>query len=264
MNSQFNPSVFQKKLKTQWLGQSLCYFNKLESTNSHLKRLPADEIQQGMICLTDNQDRGRGQYERKWVSEPCQNLTFSIAFIPSLAERFHVLTLACALALVEQLDEFLEDSEVCIKWPNDVIVNDRKVAGVLTETMFSGNHLDRLIIGIGMNVNQEKFPKELQEKATSVCLETGKKVNRESFLCQVLDRIEHRYNLWHRQQPDLLKSINQNIRGYGQWIGLEVNNELRDDTYKLLGIDESGKLLVLDHDGGIETFSYEQIRLITD
>lgn len=264
MSSQFDPSVFQQRLKTQWLGQSLCYFQQLESTNSYLKRMSADEVKQGMVCLTDDQSRGRGQYNRKWESEPGQNLTFSMAFFPSVAERFHVLTMACALGVMEHLNDTLEGCEVYIKWPNDIIVNDRKIAGVLTETMFSGNHLDRLVIGIGLNVNQQQFPEDLSSKATSVCLENGGKVKREYFLGDVLSRIERNYNLWHRQQPDLLKAINQNIRGYGQWIGLKVNGELRDDTYKLLGIDESGKLLVLDHEGTIESFSYEQIRLITD
>ncbi len=264
LSSQFDQSVFQQHLETQWLGQSLCYFDKLESTNRYLKRIPADDVKQGMVCLTDDQSRGRGQYNRKWESEPGQNLTFSMAFIPSLAERFHVLTLACALAVVDHLNDLLDESNACIKWPNDVIVNNRKIAGVLTETMFSGNHLDRLVIGIGLNVNQQKFSKDLSSIATSVCLENGGEVKREFFLGDVLSRIEHYYNLWHRQQPGLLKSINQHIKGHGQWIGLEVNDELREDTYKLLGIDEAGKLLMLDHEGAIESFSYEQIRLITD
>lgn len=246
------------------MGQSLSYFQELESTNTYLKKLPADEVEHGMICLTDNQVRGRGQYERKWKSEPAQNLTFSIALTPPSADRFHVLTLACALGLVEHLNNGFDTSSSCIKWPNDVLLNDKKVAGILTETVFSGNKLDRLVIGIGINVNQENFSKDLADKATSVSIETGKKVNREDFLCELLGRIEYNYNLWHRQQAELLKSINKNIRGYGQWVGLKVDDELWDNTYKFLGINESGQLLMLDHDGGIETFSYEQIRLVTN
>lgn len=225
--------------------------------------MPANDVEQGMICLTDYQTRGRGQYERKWETEPGQNLTFSLVFIPSTAERFHVLTLACALALVDHLKGLL-DSPTCIKWPNDVLIDDQKVAGILTETMFSGNKLDRLVIGMGINVNQQTFSESLKDKATSVSLMADQTINREAFLGELLGRIEYNYNLWHRQQSDLLKSINQNIRGYGQWVGLKVDGELRDDTFKLVGIDESGKLLMLDHDGGIESFSYEQIQLVTD
>jgi BirA family biotin operon repressor/biotin-[acetyl-CoA-carboxylase] ligase len=265
LSSQFDDSLFRQKLTSQWLGHSFCYFEELESTNTYLKKLPADEVKQGMICLTDNQTRGRGQYERNWQSAPEKNLTFSLAFLPSSAERFHVLTLACALALVEELNDFGRDnSTVCIKWPNDVLYNDKKIAGLLTETVFNGNKFDRLVIGIGLNVNQKIFSDELKETATSIRKETGKRINREGFLSELLNRIEYKYNLWQRQEQDLLKSINRNVRGYGQWIGLKVDGEMREDTYKLLGIDETGQLLMLNHDGGIEKFSYEQIRLVTD
>jgi BirA family biotin operon repressor/biotin-[acetyl-CoA-carboxylase] ligase len=264
LSLKFDQSVFQQQLNTQWLGRSFSYFKELESTNTYLKKLPAEKIEHGMVCLTDDQTQGRGQYKRKWDSEPGQNLTFSLAFTPSSADRLHVLTLACALASVQHLNNFFGTSCTCIKWPNDVLLNDKKVAGILTETVFSGNRLGRLIIGIGINVNQEMFTNGLKNKATSVRLALGEKINREAFLSNLLGRIEYNYNLWHRRQADLLKSINKNIRGYGRWIKLKVDDVLWDDTYKLLGINESGKLLMLDHDGGIESFSYEQIRLIAD
>ncbi|HEX6983258.1 MAG TPA: biotin--[acetyl-CoA-carboxylase] ligase [Balneolaceae bacterium] len=265
MGEKFDISVFNNKLSTQWLGHSICYFNELESTNTYVKKLPKEEVHQGMICLTDNQLKGRGQYERRWESETGKNLTFSLVFRPQSPRGFHVLTLACALALVEQLCSLVGESSCAyIKWPNDVILKRKKVAGLLTETVFNGNHLDRLIFGMGLNVNQASFSPDLVDKATSIHLETGKVISREHFLCELLGRIEHKYSLWHRRQDGLLKSINRSINGYGKWIGLKVNDKLRDDSYKMLGVDESGKLLMLNQDGGIESFSYEQIRLVTD
>lgn len=265
MDDQFDISVFNSKLSTQWLGRSVCYFKKLESTNTYVKKLSKEEVDQGMICLTDDQFKGRGQYRRKWESETGKNLTFSLVFKPQTAAGFHVLTLACALALVEQLDSLMNESSCAyIKWPNDVMLKRKKVAGLLTETVFNGNHLDRLIFGMGLNVNQASFSPDLADKATSIHMETGKEINREDFLCELLSRIEHKYNLWHRRQDGLVKSINRNINGYGKWIGLKVNDQLREDSYKMLGVDESGKLLMLNQDGGIESFSYEQIRLVTD
>jgi len=265
LKSQFDLSLFEKKLTTQWVGQSMCYFEELESTNTYTKKAPAEEVRQGMICLTDNQTRGRGQYERNWESEISKNLTFSLVFKPPTSERFHVLTLACALAMVEYLDHFFQQDCAYIKWPNDVMLNGKKVAGLLTETVFTGNKLDRLVIGIGLNVNQEKFSPKLSDKATSIFIEnSGQPVKREELLCELLKRIEYKYNLWQRRQSSLIKSINRKIEGHGQWIGLIVNDTLLDESYKLLGIDETGKLLVLDHDGGIESFSYEQIRLVID
>lgn len=243
----------------------MLFFEELESTNSYIKKLSGDEIEQGMLCLTDHQTKGRGQYERKWESERGKNLTFSLAFKPSANDRLHVLTLACALAIVEYLNDSVDGEPcACIKWPNDVMLNNRKVAGLLTETVFSGNVLDRLVIGIGLNVNQQKFPGEIAKGATSLSLEMKKSVNREKLLCDILQRIEHKYQLWDRHKNELIKEINRNIIGYGQWIGLIIDEQLQEDPYKLLGINEHGELMMLNQDGGLESFSYEQIRLVTN
>lgn len=264
MSSTFDKPTFLQKLNTHWLGQSIRYFEELPSTNTSLKKLPSSDIEHGLFCLTDHQTRGRGQYEREWESEKGKNLTFSLVLTPANPVRFHVLTLACALAIVEKLNAFLSASCAAIKWPNDVILNDKKTAGILTETVFSGNQFNRLIIGIGINVNQKKFSADLAEIATSVSLEKGEEVNREHFLADLLNRIEHKYNQWEQQQSSLIKTINRNIIGYGQWVGLKIDDELQDEPYKLLGIDEHGALMMLNRDGGIDSFSYEQIQLVTN
>ncbi|TYP91732.1 BirA family transcriptional regulator, biotin operon repressor / biotin-[acetyl-CoA-carboxylase] ligase [Fodinibius salinus] len=264
MYSTFDQSVYQQELSTQWLGHSFSYFEELESTNSHVKNISAEEVTHGMVCLADDQIKGRGQYERNWESESGENLTFSLVFRPQTTDRFHVLTLACALAIVDYIDELLPNSNVCIKWPNDVMIDQKKVAGLLTETMFSGNTLDRLIIGIGLNVNQKAFSSEVSGKATSIAIEKGQTVERENLLSELLSRIEYNYNLWQRRRQDLLKSINRNIIGYGQWIELIVNGQLLEDTFKMLGINKAGQLVVLGEDGELKSFSYEQIRLVTD
>ena len=264
MSSIFDQSVFLQHLNTQWLGHSIRYFEELESTNTYLKKLPLQEIEHGQICLTDHQTRGRGQYERKWETEKGQNLTFSLVLTPADTGRFHVLTLACALAIVEKLNEFLNASCAAIKWPNDIILNDKKTAGILTETVFTGNSFDRLILGIGLNMNQQKFSNELDDIATSVSIEKGEHINREQFLADLLNRIEYKYTTWEQQQSSLIKTINRNIIGYGQWLGLKIDDELQDELFKLLGIDENGALLMLNRDGGIDSFSYEQIQLVTN
>ena len=264
MRSTFDQSAFLQQLDTQWLGHSIRYFEELESTNTYLKKLSSEEIEHGLLCLTDHQYRGRGQYDRKWESRKKKNLTFSIALTPADTGRFHVLTLACALAIVEKLNEFLNASCAAIKWPNDIILNDNKMGGILTEAVFSGNTFNRLIIGIGLNINQQKFTEKLEEIATSVALEKEENINREKFLADLLNRIEYKYILWEQQQSSLIKTINRNIIGYGQWVGLKIDNEIQDDLHKLLGIDENGALLMLNRDGGIDSFSYEQIQLITN
>lgn len=264
MTSRFNIDSFKQQLNTQWLGQNFLYKETLESTNSYVKKISSEEISHGLVCLADNQTGGRGQYNRKWEVEPGVNLTVTLAFQPSTAERVHVLTLACALALLEVFRRYLdEQNQSWIKWPNDVKVNGKKIAGILTEAVFNGNRLNRLVIGMGINLNQNNFPGELKMSATSLGRETGQKVERELFLAELLNRVEYKYVLWHQRQPDLIKAINRNIRGHGQWVGMEINGESRRRQYKMLGVDEKGKLLMLNEDGGIESFSYEQIRIVT-
>lgn len=264
MSTTFNLYDFENHLSTQWLGRDFKYFKSLPSTNTYIKKLDSDDVQPGMVILTDNQTRGRGQYDRSWASEPGQNLTFSMVFKPKTSNGFHTLTLACALALVEQVKSISSDLCIQIKWPNDVLVNGKKVAGLLTEAVFIGNKPARLVIGIGLNVNQPKYRAELAEKATSLRIEMERQLSREALLSELLSRIEHKYRLWHQKQAKLLIQINREINGYGQWVGLTVNGSMKPDSYKLLGINESGRLVLLNHEGGLESFSHEQIRIVTD
>lgn len=262
----FDVDKFKRSLCTQWVAQSLLYFEKIESTNVHLKKLPATEISHGLLCLTDHQIKGRGQYERSWYVSPGKNLTFTLAFTPMSMDgsRFHILTLACARAAVDQIEE-VTGLEAHIKWPNDVMINGKKVGGILTETVFNGNHLDRLLVGIGLNINENEFPDEsLKKKAASLRQLTNSIIDREKFLCDFLMRVEYQYGHWHRQNDLMLRNINQKIIGYGQWVKLSINGDELAQKYKLLGINEKGQLTVIDDEGGIETFAYEQIRLTAD
>ncbi|MDZ7690411.1 MAG: biotin--[acetyl-CoA-carboxylase] ligase [Balneolaceae bacterium] len=259
----FDVDRFKQKLDTQWIGHDIRYFEEIESTSSHLKDLAGDEVTHGMICVADNQTKGRGQYERNWESAPAKNLTFTLAFRPNTGSRLHVLTLACAWAtadLVEQQTNY----EAYIKWPNDVLINNRKIAGLLTETTFTGSTLDRVLVGIGLNVNQISFSKSLDKKATSLCLERGSTLEREQLLADFLHLIEYCYTLWHKNDNSLLRSINKKLVGYGRWIHISVNGDDRKGKFKLLGVDEKGQLTVINQESAVETFSYEQIELITD
>lgn len=257
----FDEQRFHSLLETGWLGRDSRLFGELESTNTHLKKLPAEQIGHGTLCLADHQTRGRGQYERRWESAPGENLTFTLCFRPPEADRLHVLTLAAALGLLRQAEEET-GGRPALRWPNDLLLEGRKCGGLLTEAVFSGNRLDRVLVGIGLNVNQSDFPEELQEKATSLRLERGQRLDREAFLARFLARMEYLYVRWHKRDVDLLREINQTIVGYGEWLRLEVNGQRWEDPYKFVGVNEQGRLLVVDEEGELKSFSYEQIRLV--
>ncbi len=260
----FDEDAFYNELTTTWLGHDFIYFEQLESTNSFLREATSDEVGHGTICLTDHQTAGRGRYDREWVADSSANLTFTLAFKPFRAEGLHVLTLACALAITETVDQWLE-VETNIKWPNDVIYEGRKMGGILTESVFSGNQIDRVLVGIGLNVNQERFPSSIDEKATSMCrIAEAKSFDREPLLAGILQRIEHFYGQWKRFDVNLLKAVNQRIIGYGSWVSLYVGDQLFDGKCKFLGINEEGALVVLTSNDEIKTFSYEQVHIATD
>ncbi|MDR9418233.1 biotin--[acetyl-CoA-carboxylase] ligase [Gracilimonas sp.] len=257
----FSTSLFEKHLATSWLGRSFYFFEELPSTNSHAKKMERKSSLHGVLVLTDFQSGGRGQHNRKWVVEPEQNLTFSLVFEPAKANRLNLLTLTCALAIKEVLENEAGINGI-LKWPNDVLVKEKKICGILTETVFIGNQLDRIVAGIGLNINQLRFSDEIKHNATSVSIESGEETEREELLAKLLQRIEFRYRQWVQQNQELVREINQSIRGVGKWCSLQVNDEVLKEKYKFLGVNESGELLAMDENLDVRKYSYEQVRVI--
>lgn len=256
----FDTHQFEKKIATSWLGRSYFCFEELDSTNSYLKQMSDDELSHGLLVITNNQSKGRGQYERVWHSEPGKNLTFSIALKPQSTNRFIVFSLAVALA-VSELIKSRSGKETKIKWANDVYVEGQKIAGLLTETIYSGSELNRLIVGVGLNVNQISFPEELANSATSLVNIIGENVELDELMADLLSRIEYYYRLWIQNDLGLVKKINCNLIGFGEWVKLVVDDQILEEKYKFLGIDETGKLRVLNKELEVNTFSHEQIEI---
>jgi BirA family biotin operon repressor/biotin-[acetyl-CoA-carboxylase] ligase len=266
MSDFFDTGQFLRSIQTQWVGRVLHYREQVDSTNSWAKRHQRGEASHGALYLTDDQQQGRGQYERTWKVEPGQNLTFSLVVRPSGSGRLTLLTLACALAMV-QLEESLltpEQTPSTIKWPNDVRHKGKKWVGILTETVFSGNTLERVVIGMGVNVNQQRFPGNLQEEATSLGAIVGHPLDREPLMAQICERIEYQYRRWHQQDATLIEEINRHLEGVGTWAHIRVDDQLLESPYFIEGVTPSGALKVHDQQGQEQRYSYEQIRIITD
>lgn len=257
----FDSKLFEKQLATSWLGRSFYFFEELPSTNSYAKKLKESGPLHGALVLTDHQTAGRGQYDRKWDTDSGQNLTFSLIFEPQKAERLSLLTLACALSITEAIYETCGILSV-LKWPNDILVEGKKLSGILTETLFLGNRLERVVVGIGLNVFQTEFEAGLANKTTSLKLEADPKCSREELLAYILQKVEYRYRLWSQYNPDLVKEINKAMIGFGEWRKLLVNGEQFGGEYKFLGVNESGELTVLDKELDIKTFAFEQVRVV--
>jgi len=261
LNTVFNKDKFEDNLATSWLGRSLFYFEELPSTNNFAKKLKGDGGCHGTLVLADYQSSGRGQHEHEWIVEPGLNLTFSLMFQPSNAERLNLLTLVCALSVKDTMEHFT-GLKPQIKWPNDVLVNERKLCGILTETVFIGNKLERVVVGIGFNVNQNKFKETVVSDATSLKTETNREFERELVLAHLVQDIEYKYRLWNQQDPELLKKVNNSLSGYGDWINLKVNGEILSGKYKFLGANNKGELVALDSEMDLKTYAFEQVRVI--
>lgn len=263
MTPSFNIQDFQKRLRTSWIGSEILYKESLPSTNSYLKKIPGESISQGTVAITDHQTKGRGQYEKYWEAEPCANLTFTMVFKPKSGGRMSLLTLGCAYAIKKTLQPYV-GNPIQIKWPNDLLVNNRKLGGILTECMFLGSDPERVLIGVGLNINQTTFSDSLKNIATSLAIESKSTHSRENILAELLSQMEYTYTRWLKNDPSLQRDISREIIGYGQWVSLSINGAESDKKHKFLGVDEKGCCLMLNDELDVDTFSHEQIRIITD
>ena len=260
MNKPFNIDRYRAGLRTRWLGADFIYKEELPSTNGYLKNLDHSGFDHGTVLLTDHQTMGRGQYDRSWVSEKSQNLTFTIAFKPSSGNRLPLLTLCFALGIAKTLDRF-EIQQSKIKWPNDVLIDGKKIAGLLTESVFLGQRPDRVLVGIGLNANQQKFGGGVGAEAASLACLLGKPVPREDLLCQLLQGLEYLYTRWTQQDKELCRDINTRLIGFGEWVTTSMNGRVDNEEYKFLGMNEKAECVMLNKELDVKTFSYEQIRI---
>jgi BirA family biotin operon repressor/biotin-[acetyl-CoA-carboxylase] ligase len=180
-------------LNTLFTGKFLIKLNEIDSSNNYLKNWISNNAPiEGSVILAEQQTAGRGQAGTSWQSAANQNITMSLLYIPKfiLAKDQFVLSAMIARSIYEVLKEFLPHHLVEIKWPNDILVNGKKICGVLIENSIQGAHIQNCIIGIGLNVLQENF--ENLPTATSMSL-NGYRGNIETILIRLLEIIEKNY-----------------------------------------------------------------------
>lgn len=202
------PAEILKGLKTKIIasGPELIYhFLQVDSTNTSLKKLADQGAADGTVVIAEEQTAGRGRLGRSWFSPAGKSITLSILLRPSLAPgNTPLFTLMTAAAIVRGIKNILPDISVGIKWPNDLMINKRKVSGILTELKAEADLLHYLIIGIGININSEEkdFPPELRNIATSLFLENNKtKISRQQLLCEILQELDDAYRRYFLENP---------------------------------------------------------------
>lgn len=179
-----------KTAQTIYLGKEIIYKEEIESTQELAKQLVKNNIKNGTLVITNNQIKGKGTKGRIWEATKGKNITMTIILKPNLKiEKLEGLTLKIAQAIKEAIEE-LYGYELVIKIPNDLLLNGKKICGILTQTASIGNKVNYILIGIGFDVNEENFNKELQNIATSLKKEYQKEFEREEIIVKIIEKIE--------------------------------------------------------------------------
>ncbi len=186
-------------------GTPLRWLPEVGSTNDVALRWASDAAPEGALVVADHQTAGRGRWGRGWVSAPGQLLQFSLVLHPRVEpSALGLLSIAAGLACADAIED-LTDLPARVKWPNDVVIGGRKVAGILIETLFESGVLKAAVLGMGINIGwtRDDVPPEIAERATSLAIETGRPPPREELLASVLSAVERRY-AEVEAAPDLL------------------------------------------------------------
>ena len=197
----------RRQLSPQRLGANLHYFAELDSTNTRARDLAEAGAPEGEVVIADWQTHGRGRLGRRWESPARLNLYFSIILRPALVPAHAAqITLMAAVALAETLDSFITPAAE-IKWPNDILVGGRKLAGVLTEAACTANAIEHVILGIGINVNyrRDEMPEEIRARATSLADLSGIFVDRENVLARLIHALDRCYGVLEQTGFDALR-----------------------------------------------------------
>ncbi len=213
---------------------------------------------EGTVVIAHQQSKGRGQRGNSWEAEPGKNLTMSLLLKPSFlaAKDQFALTIVVSLALTDYLIEKLH-LNATIKWPNDLMIESKKVGGILIENSLTGEFISQSVVGIGLNVNQQKFA---METATSLALHIGNELELATELEAILSYLESRYLQLREGKMLTLKQIYlQRLFWINEKRTFKTNEVEFDGTIK--GIDESGKLAV-DTAGGTSYFAMKEISFL--
>jgi len=196
--NRLSPHAIKEHLRTRWLGQrAVCCFDVVESTNTEANRLAREDAPEGTLIVANAQTRGRGRLGRSWVSPPGSGLYLSIILRPSCSpDWFPRLTLTAGVAVASAIQE--TGMRPQLKWPNDILIADRKVGGILTEAVFDKKRINFVILGIGINVNTERdeLPISVRSLATSLRLSLGKPLSRTHLLQSLLHQLEQWYEFF--------------------------------------------------------------------
>ncbi len=250
------PDVLSKEelegaIDSEWAGKTVYYYSVTDSTNSCIKALAETGAKQGTLVVADMQSAGKGRRGRSWYSEAGSGVWMSILLRPEFEpNQASMITLVAALAAAKAIRD-VSGLDARIKWPNDIVINGKKVCGILTEMSLEADYIRYVVCGIGINVNHKEFPEDIRATATSLMLESGEKVSRIQLISELWKHFEKYYELFcadgdlkhlKAEYNSILVNKDKQVRVLepkGEWSG------------KATGINNKGELLVETEDGSV-------------
>jgi BirA family biotin operon repressor/biotin-[acetyl-CoA-carboxylase] ligase len=244
-------SEVKSVLRTQWAGKELYYLDTVDSTNTYAKKLADEGAIHGTLVVSNQQSGGKGRRGRTWESPANTGIWMTLILKPNMNPSYaSMLTLVMAIAVAKACNEITK-VPCSIKWPNDIVLNRKKICGILTEMSAEMDYINHIVIGVGINANMEEFPEELQEKATSIRLQNGEKINRAQLINRVMVHFEEEYSLFMEHKDLSLQLDNYNdllVNRNNEVMVLEPSKEYSGIAR---GINEKGELLVEKPDGSL-------------
>ena len=257
-NLPFNKIEISSNLKTSFIGRDIAFYKEIDSTNDTAKEFAAKGAEEGTVIVADCQKKGKGRLSRRWESPAGVNIYTSIILRPNILPAYAPqLTLVSAIAVAETVAKFLNTGsgykpEPTVKWPNDIFINSKKTAGILTEMNSEMDRINFVVIGIGVNVNMTKkmFPEELRQIATSLKEETGRDISRIDFIQTLYLNMER----WYKEYiKNGFEPVRKAWTDYFNMRGKVAKVQQMDSVIEgiAIGIDNDGALLLKGKDGKV-------------
>jgi BirA family biotin operon repressor/biotin-[acetyl-CoA-carboxylase] ligase len=249
--------------ETPLIGRVRIHLDEVNSTNNYARQLLHDSLPvEGTLITAAHQSAGRGQRQHTWESAPSDNITCSYILRPVFlaADRQFALSAAVALAVYDAVAAVCPSSAdaLRIKWPNDILIGTKKVAGILIENAVRGRNLDTSVVGIGLNVNQQAFSDGL--RATSLALAAGEILVLSEVQAALSLALDCRYSeLRSLDYSSIMEEYNRLLYRRNTWLQFSINGV--DTEAKLLGAQHSGLLNLLHADGSVTEHQHHELRL---
>jgi BirA family transcriptional regulator, biotin operon repressor / biotin---[acetyl-CoA-carboxylase] ligase len=251
-----NPDSITRGLTTRFIGQNILYYPSVTSTNDIARQQAIEKAPEGTAVIADQQTTGRGRLKRAWVS-PQGNIAVTVVLYPA-RKNLHFLTMLASLAVRYSIEKTTK-LKCQLKWPNDVLINNKKVCGILLESQANADSVDYAVIGIGINVNMKlaDYP-EITSIATSLTNEAGREISRLDLLRNLFIEMEKLY-LRLQAGESLLSEWRDNLITLGKNVRVRSNEDVFEGIAE--SVAEDGSLLLRCPDGNLMKFMAGDVTL---